>query len=445
MLGLGLSRYGLHTVKARVRAVVDLFAPSTMGGLHRMLGMFGYYCMFIRTFAKVAAPLNALNKGEGTKDYDSKRPLPWTNDCEIAYDELKDHVASAPILAHPRFDRSCILYTDASNITFGAVLAQVWTEKDYNFADDDVERPTACALEGMDWKKAYLEDQAFRTAYSPLSESDEKDDPNYRLDVDGSLRFRSSMGAKVSLPAAMLRSSLEIAYDALGHFGFEKTYDRLNLTYYRPGLSTAVKQYIQYCPLCFKNKTSHAKREGMLQPIDLPSEVEPLAFRSINMDLIVVLPKSGNYHAILVIVDRCTKTGIFVPTVSSYTAELIAELLFDNVVRKGYIPEKIMTHRDTKITKLFWKTIGRRLDLKQSLTAAWHVQTDGAAERLNQTLETATRVYVSPQIDNWHELLAMLKLAYNTAKNATTGMTPFDLLYVQPQNIVERILSPGTR
>jgi hypothetical protein len=39
----------------------------------------------------------------------------------------------------------------------------------------------------------------------------------------------------------------------------------------------------------------------------------------------------------------------------------------------------------------------------------------------------------------------MLELAYNTAKNATTGITPFYLLYVQPQNIVERILSPGAR
>jgi hypothetical protein len=71
------------------------------------------------------------------------------------------------------------------------------------------------------------------------------------------------------------------------------------------------------------------------------------------MDLIVGLPKSGNYDAILVIVDRCTKTAVFVSTVSSYTAELIVELLFNNVVMRGFIPEKIITDRDPKITKSF--------------------------------------------------------------------------------------------
>jgi hypothetical protein len=103
------------------------------------------------------------------------------------------------------------------------------------------------------------------------------------------------------------------------------------------------------------------------------------------------------------------------------------------------------TDRDPKIPKAFWKTLARRLNLKHSLTAAWHAQTDGAAERLNQTLETAIRAYVSPQLDIWHESLSMLELAYNTAKNASTGMSPFDLLYVQPHNVVERLMGISDR
>jgi hypothetical protein len=109
MLGLGLSRYGLHTVKDRVRAVLDLAAPTTMGELHPVLGMFGYYRMFIRNFAKVAAPLNDLKKADAdakSRDYSSKQPLSgsWTAECQSAYDELKHRLSSAPILAHPRYD-----------------------------------------------------------------------------------------------------------------------------------------------------------------------------------------------------------------------------------------------------------------------------------------------------------------------------------------------------
>jgi hypothetical protein len=114
MLGLGLSRYGLHTIKDRVRAVLDLAAPTTMGELHRIMGMFGYYRMFIRNFAKVAAPLNELKKRDPdakSQDYSSKLPIPWSAECQTAYDELKHRLSSAPILAHPRYDRPFVLYT----------------------------------------------------------------------------------------------------------------------------------------------------------------------------------------------------------------------------------------------------------------------------------------------------------------------------------------------
>jgi hypothetical protein len=451
MLGLGLSRYGLHTIRDRVRAVLDLAAPTTMGELHRVLGMFGYYRMFVRNFAKVAAPLNELKKRDPdarSKDYSSKLPIPWSDDCQAAYDELKHRLSSAPVLAHPRYDRPFVLYTDASNISFGAVLAQVWTKEDYVMAaDDDVEPAVTHAMEtAFDWDAAYADDKVFRSVHARLkSPESEAPDPNFHLHKDGSIRFRGSFGDRVCLPASSVKDALYVAHDALGHFGFEKTYDRMAATYYRPGLSSLVKQYVQFCPKCLKNKTSRSKKQGELMSIDAPSAVEPSAFRSINMDLIVNLPPSGGYDAILVVVDRCTKTAIFVPTVSSYSAEMIAELLFDNVVRRGFIPEKIITDRDPKITKSFWKTLARRLNLKHSLTAAWHAQTDGAAERLNQTLETAIRAYVSPQLDNWHESLAMLELAYNTAKNASTGMAPFDLLYVQPHNVVERLMGIADR
>jgi hypothetical protein len=134
MLGLGLSRYGLHTIEDQVQAVLNLAAPTMMGEPQCLLRMFGYYRMFIRNFAKVAAPLNELKKrypDAKSKDYSCKLRIPWTDESQAAYDELKHCLSSAPILAHLRYDRPFILYTDASNISFGVVLAQVWTKEDY--------------------------------------------------------------------------------------------------------------------------------------------------------------------------------------------------------------------------------------------------------------------------------------------------------------------------
>jgi hypothetical protein len=187
-------------------------------------------------------------------------------------------------------------------------------------------------------------------SYARLKSTDSEapEDPNFHLHEDGSMRCRGSSGDRVCLPASSVKDALYVAHDALGHFGFKETYDRVATTYYRPGRSSLVKKYVQFCPKCIKNKTSRTKTQGDLMSIDPPSAVEPSAFRAINMDLIVNLP----HDAILVVVDRCMKAAIFVPTVSSYSAELIAELLFDNVVRRGFIPEKIITDR-CKVSMFF--------------------------------------------------------------------------------------------
>jgi len=71
LLGHSLSRYGLHTLAAKTEAIRDLDRPRTLKELHRIMGMFGYYRMFITQFAAMAAPLNAL-KTQGGPPGDKK-------------------------------------------------------------------------------------------------------------------------------------------------------------------------------------------------------------------------------------------------------------------------------------------------------------------------------------------------------------------------------------
>lgn len=184
---------------------------------------------------------------------------------------------------------------------------------------------------------------------------------------------------------------------------------------------------------------------GDPQPIDGPGSPDaPVsAFESINFDLIVNLPKMRRGHdAIMVIVDRLTKAGIFVPTTSNYTAQGLAEIFFEHVVRRGWIPTKFITDRDPKLVKSCWATISKKLRMTHARTAAWHAQADGAAERLNQTLEIATRNYVGPRQDTWNDELGMLELSYNTLKHESTGTAPYSLLYVTPHDAGKKLLHP---
>lgn len=461
LLGYNISRYGLNTVEEKVKIIMDLAFPKSMGELHRLVGMFGHYRGFIRNFAKVAKPLNDLKRGgelgTGTSPYNSRAKIPWNQEAQDAFDELKLRLSSAPILAHPLFDgRPFILYTDASQEAFAAVLCQLWTWEDYENIESDSESeessPQSFATLQTDlpsWKEEYLADPTFRKMYTKLTgtpgnaaETDEK----FSISDDGSMRYQTVRGQRICLPSSPIADILRVSHDVLGHFGIEKTYDRIVSTYYRPGLSEIVTSYIRHCPACIKNKTSRKKTDGSLLPIDIPKENDriPEAFESINLDLIVGLPKSeGKYDAVLVMIDRFTRTGIFVPTTSNFTAAIIADIFMKRVVSRGFLPTKFITDRDPRLIQSFWQTLCARLGIDHRKTAAFHAQTDGAAERLNQTLEAALHAYVAPRQNDWSKYLHMMELAYNTARNVTTGFAPYKLLYAQPQNPVHRILTSG--
>jgi len=133
MLGMQISRYGLATTKDKVAAVTDLPTPTTMAALHRVVGMFGYYRNFIENFLCIARPLNDLKKASGK--YAPGAKIIWTDECKTALKKLKSQLSSTPILAHPKYDRTFILHTDASKDGFGAVLSQIWTADDYRVAE----------------------------------------------------------------------------------------------------------------------------------------------------------------------------------------------------------------------------------------------------------------------------------------------------------------------
>ena len=67
--------------------------------------------------------------------------------------------------------------------------------------------------------------------------------------------------------------------------------------------------------------------------------------------------------------------------------------------------------------------------IKQRLSTTFHSQTDGQTERQKSTIETYFRAFVNYEQNDWARLLSMAEFAYNNAKNARIGHTPFKLNY----------------
>ncbi|GAU11620.1 hypothetical protein TSUD_346120 [Trifolium subterraneum] len=114
-LGHIVTGQGVTMEKSKVQAVLDWPTPGNIKQLRGFLGLTGYYRRFIKSYAKIAAPLTDLLKKEAYK---------WNEQAEAAFQQLKIAVTSAPVLALPNFNEPFILETDASGIGIGAVLHQ---------------------------------------------------------------------------------------------------------------------------------------------------------------------------------------------------------------------------------------------------------------------------------------------------------------------------------
>ena len=116
-LGYKVSAGGIETDKKKIEAVMNWPVPSKLREVRGFLGLCGYYRRFVDKFSEIAAPLHALQK-KGT-------PFVWSEDCQKAFQTLKEKLTEAPILTLPCDQGMFILDTDASNHGIGAVLSQV--------------------------------------------------------------------------------------------------------------------------------------------------------------------------------------------------------------------------------------------------------------------------------------------------------------------------------
>ena len=133
-LGYKISQNGIHTDPAKIKSVKEFPVPKDTNGVRKFLGLTNYYRKFVENYAKLAYPLNRLlDQDSGgrkkpqngkSKGFIPKKPFIWSEECQKAFDTLRDKLVTAPILAMPREEGLFVLDTDSSAEGLGGVLQQ---------------------------------------------------------------------------------------------------------------------------------------------------------------------------------------------------------------------------------------------------------------------------------------------------------------------------------
>ncbi|MBW0564039.1 hypothetical protein O181_103754 [Austropuccinia psidii MF-1] len=251
---------------------------------------------------------------------------------------------------------------------------------------------------------------------------------------DGIIYHRTKHSCLITLCSRLIINTIiHECHDRIysGHLSEVRTLEKVKNCAWWPSWR---KENIEYCHTCDrwqKENRSTGKKFGLMIHIQEPKSL----WEVVHMDWITALPPSGDksYNACLVIVDRYSKTPIFLPCHKDDTAMDTALLLWSRVISHTGLFKNIISDRDPKFTSALWTNLHRFFGTKLSFSTAYHPQTDGLAERMIQTLEDMIRRFCAYGLEfkdsdgfthDWCTLIPALELAYKTSVHYSTGSTP---------------------
>ncbi|WVZ79414.1 hypothetical protein U9M48_026994 [Paspalum notatum var. saurae] len=247
---------------------------------------------------------------------------------------------------------------------------------------------------------------------------DEEKKACFTLDDQGVLWFKNRL--VVPKDMELRKKILDEAHTSVltMHPGSNKMYQDLKQKFWWTRMKREIARYVSECDVCKRVKADHLKPGGMLQPLNIPA----WKWEDIHMDFV-------GYDSIWVIIDRFTKSAHFLPVKTVYRANTYAELYIAKVVSLHGVPRTITSDRGSVFVSRFWEQLQNALGTKLIHSSAYHPQTSGQVERVNQIVEDMLRACALTYSTKWDECLPLAEFAYNNSYQKSLNMAPFEALY----------------
>lgn len=308
------------------------------------------------------------------------------------------------------------------------------------------------AEEVSEFVQGYESDPYFAKLISDLGSEEDwsrPKRPEFHSDEQGLLYYSDWAGhSRLCVPSSKRSEILREQHEKLtlgAHSGYHRTYNRIASSYFWPRMSRDIRKFVTTCDVCQKVNVKRHGPLGLLQPIPIPCQ----PFEVVTMDFIPDLPMSSGYNNVLVIIDKLTKYAIFTPCTTNIDEKETAKIFFDKVYMKYGMPKRVISDRDTRWSRSFWKSLTTLMGSRRALTTSHHPQADGQSEVLNQFLEVGLRTFVGPLRDDWADSLDGFAHSYNSGVQRSTGASPFFLLHgfhpTEPELLMGGRISPIPR
>ena len=278
-----------------------------------------------------------------------------------------------------------------------------------------VERPEVDLVEKI--KKARSKDEDVIRVVEKMKKAGVKELRRNEWKIEGDLVLKEG---KVYVPKnEELRTEvIQLHHDvpAAGHGGRWKTVELVTRNYWWPGVTRDVGKYVEGCDLCQRMKNRTEELAGKLKL----SEVPKRPWSHLTVDFITKLPVVAGKDAVLVVCDRLSKITHFVAT-----TEGLARLFRNNVWKLHGLPESVVSDRGLQFAAELTKELNRMLGIKTKLSTAFHPQTDGQTERMNQELEQYLQFFIEHRQKDWLEWMVAAEFAINNKVHTATKVSLF--------------------
>jgi len=189
-------------------------------------------------------------------------------------------------------------------------------------------------------------------------------------------------------------------------------------------MSIFVKNYVNGCATCQAMKNNTHPIKAPTQAIEAPAKPWSL----VMSDFVTDLPKMNGFNTINMVVDKFSKAIVIMPCRKDITAEETTTLFLNHIWKHYGLPDRIILDRGpqfaSQVTKEIWKTLG----IERSMSTAYHPQTDGETEQVNQEIEQYLRSMAMHSPKGWLDMLPFAEFTHNNRQHSVTHKAPFEVL-----------------